>query len=243
MGAPIGRIHHRSRGGEMVRQCQRCRGAGGGDHRSNARPRGRGFRPVWIDNGGPDQTPQQHRQGQKNAAKNQLTGIIPATADHRQQKQAERENGGQNAEEAEGLDLDHHQAQQHAAEHRHPQGDAEHSPPGAAGEIALVFLQTRQQRQQRHHQNSAVGQQSDKRQRDAGRHRAPGAVEHLVATVGTHRAAEVAQQSPPLEGDRAGVDHTDGGEHRHGDAGPLGTGILTAATDQTGGAHPFLSSG
>ena len=211
MGAPPGGIHHRTRAGEVLSQGDGLGRAHGGDDGGHAAPAHLPGRPV--DRRRPAEACQTHHQGHQHQAEHQLATIGPLAREQAEHEQRQAEQGRKNTEETERLDLQCHHPHQHQAEHRHAGADQQQSPATEGGQ-ARARLAPEHQRQQRQQQHRQVGQKAEQGQ-GLTQHGAPGTAEHLVAAVSAPGAGEGAQHTPALEGDRPGIDGTDGGQHRH----------------------------
>ena len=241
VGAPVGGVEAGTGGGEVLRQ-----GDGGG---GALRPDRRGHPLAGLHaglahGGGPAQADHPHQQGRDHPTEHQLAAVIPIASDQAEHQQPQAQGRREDAEGAAVADAEGHHPQQHGAEHRHAGAHQEQAPPAALGQ-ALAGLPLQHQRQHRQQQHGGIGQEAIERQ-GLPQQAAPGAGEHLLAAVAAEEplaaAAQGPQQAPRLEGDRAGVDHTDGGQHGHHHPHPALAAIPAAtlageALAEAGGGH------
>ena len=241
MGAPVGGVHHGALGGEMLRQVHGARTAGGGHGEGHA---GTGDRLGPIHRTGPADAGDAHQQGRDHTPEDQLTLVLPVARQQAQHEQSETEQGGEDAEGADGLDLEQHHRHQHQAEHGHASGEQEEGP-AAAGEQFTAQVALEHQGQQGKQQHGRVGQEAEQGE-GLAEEGAPDTVEHLVAGFGSTGADQGTEHPPALEGDGTGVEGTDGGQHRHHHPDPaaawIGATALAEAASQLGGGHGGRSS-
>ena len=245
MGAPVSRVHHCSTGGELVGQSQAGRRADRGD--GDRSPPGREHSRT-VDGCSPAQAQHSHHQGHQDSPEQQLTAVRPIPLQQAEHPQGEAQQGRQDAERAAVADREGHHPDQHQTEDRH--GCAQHKDPPAAGSQHGRALG--HQRRHRQHQHGPVGQQPEQRQ-GLAQQAAPGTGEHFVAAVAAEKAlataAERTQHPPGVEGDRAGVNHADGGQHGHHHPHPAGATLRPAAlgaealTEATGGHAQGIGGG
>ena len=196
-----------------------------------------------IDGRGPAQAQQSNRQSCKDGPEDELAPVLPLAAEQGENQQRDAEQSRKDAESADGLDLEHHDAHQHEAEHRHPGAEEQQTPTAQLcdGRAGLPLEHQGEQSQQQHGQVGQAAEQGE----GLAEQGAPGAVEHLVAGFGAAGAGEGTDQPPALEGDRARVDRTDRGQHGHCHAQPASAWILPAplageALAEAGGSHDGL---
>ena len=88
---PKSAVHDYTRRSEVFSKSDFGRRAFGSDQRWNSWSGHSGLRTVGVQHRCPDQAAQKNRQGQENAAEDQLRGVIPATTNHRKNQQQHRQ--------------------------------------------------------------------------------------------------------------------------------------------------------